>query len=136
MKGMKTGYTGWHKNSEGSANITEDRLPTFFSDESDFNVTFWNLNYGVTLGSNEESNGESSGEVAEKSNGIGNLNKTEKQIVTIIAENGNITQKDLAIQIGMSEGGVRKAMTKLKKAGIITREGSTKSGSWKVVDSK
>ena len=121
---------------KASANITEDRLPTFFSDESDFNVTFWNLNYGVTLGSNEESNGESSGEVAEKSNGIGNLNKTEKQIVTIIAENGNITQKDLAIQIGMSEGGVRKAMTKLKKAGIITREGSTKNGSWKVADSK
>lgn len=117
---------------KASANITEDRLPTFFSDESDFNVTFWNLNYGVTLGSN----GESSGEVAEKSNGIGNLNKTEKQIVTIIAENGNITQKDLAIQIGMSEGGVRKAMTKLKKAGIITREGSTKNGSWKVADSK
>ena len=121
---------------KASANITEDRLPTFFSDESDFNVTFWNLNYGVTLGSNEESNGESSREVAEKSNGIGNLNKTEKQIVTIIAENGNITQKDLAIQIGMSEGGVRKAMTKLKKAGIITREGSTKNGSWKVADSK
>ena len=121
---------------KASANITEDRLPTFFSDESDFNVTFWNLNYGVTLGSNEESNGESSGEVAEKSNGIGNLNKTEKQIVTIIAENGNITQKDLAIQIGMSEGGVRKAMTKLKKAGIITREGLTKNGSWKVADSK
>ena len=47
---------------KASANITEDRLPTFFSDESDFNVTFWNLNYGVTLGSNEESNGESSGE--------------------------------------------------------------------------
>ena len=117
---------------KASANITEDRLPTFFSDESDFNVTFWNLNYGVTLGSNEESNGE----VAEKSNGIGNLNKTEKQIVTIIAENGNITQKDLAIQIGMSEGGVRKAMTKLKKAGIIIREGSTKNGSWKVADSK
>ncbi|MCR4831965.1 MAG: winged helix-turn-helix transcriptional regulator [Butyrivibrio sp.] len=57
-------------------------------------------------------------------------------MVTIIAENGNITQKDLAIQIGMSEGGVRKAMAKLKKAGIITREGSTKSGSWKVADSK
>ncbi|SFG70906.1 hypothetical protein [Oribacterium sp. WCC10] len=35
------------KKYKASANITEDRLPTFFSDESDFNVTFWNLNYGV-----------------------------------------------------------------------------------------
>lgn len=30
---------------KASVNITEDRLPTFLSDESDFNVTFWNLNY-------------------------------------------------------------------------------------------
>ena len=117
---------------KASANITEDRLPTFFSDESDFNVTFWNLNYGVE----EISSGESSGEVTVKSNGENNLNNTEKQIIKLIAENCTITQKDLALQIGLSEGGIRKAMTKLKKAGIIMREGSTKSGNWKVVENK
>ena len=110
---------------KASVNITEDRLPTFFSDESDFNVTFWNLNYGVGQISSGESNGESSGEVTEKSNGIINLNNTEKQIIELIGENSTITQKDLALQIGLSEGGIRKAMTKLKKAGIIRREGST-----------
>ena len=117
---------------KASVNITEDRLPTFFSDESDFNVTFWNLNYGV----GQISSGESSGEVTEKSNGIINLNNTEKQIIELIGENSTITQKDLALQIGLSEGGIRKAMTKLKKAGIIRREGSTKSGIWKVVEDK
>ena len=66
---------------KASANITEDRLPTFFSDESDFNVTFWNLNYGVEQISSGESNGESSGEVTEKSDVIINLNNTEKQII-------------------------------------------------------
>ena len=106
---------------KASVNITEDRLPTFFSDESDFNVTFWNLNYGV----GQISSGESNGEVTEKSNGIINLNNTEKQIIELIGENSTITQKDLALQIGLSEGGIRKAMTKLKKAGIIRREGST-----------
>ena len=121
---------------KASVNITEDRLPTFFSDESDFNVTFWNLNYGVEQISGGESNGESSGEVTEKSNGIINLNNTEKQIIKLIGENSTITQKDLAVQIGLSEGGIRKAMTKLKKAGIIKREGSTKSGTWKVVEDK
>jgi len=121
---------------KASANITEDRLPTFFSDESDFNVTFWNLNYGVEQISSGESNGESSGEVTEKSDVIINLNNTEKQIIKLIAKNSAITQKELAIQIGLSEGGIRKAMTKLKNAGIIMREGSTKNGNWKVVEDK
>lgn len=64
------------------------------------------------------------------------MNNTEKQIIELIGENSTITQKDLALQIGLSEGGIRKAMTKLKKAGIIKREGSTKSGIWKVVEDK
>ncbi len=121
---------------KASANITEDRLPTFFSDESDFNVTFWNLNYGVEQISSGESNGESSGEVTEKSDVIINLNNTEKQIIKLIAKNSAITQKEIAIQIGLSEGGIRKPMTKLKNAGIIMREGSTKNGNWKVVEDK
>ena len=116
--------------------VQGDRLPTFFSDESDFNVTFWNLNYGVEQISSGESNGESSGEVTEKSDVIINLNNTEKQIIKLIAKNSAITQKELAIQIGLSEGGIRKAMTKLKNAGIIMREGSTKNGNWKVVEDK
>ena len=91
---------------KASVNITEDCLPTFFSDESDFNVTFWNLNYGVE----QISSGESSGEVTEKSNGIINLNNTEKQIIELIGEYSTITQKDLALQIGLSEGGIRKAV--------------------------
>lgn len=77
---------------KASANSTGDRLPTFFSDESDFNVTFWNLNYGVTLGSNEEG-----------SNGIGSLNNTEKQIVKLITENGAITPKDYDGYLGKSK---------------------------------
>ena len=56
-----------------------------------------------------------------------------KQIIELIGENSTITQKDLALQIGLSEGGIRKAMAKLKKAGIIRREGSTKSGIWSVM---
>ena len=69
-------------------------------------MTFWNLNYGVEQISSVESNGESSGEVTEKSDVIINLNNTEKQII------------------------------KLKNAGIIMREGSTKNGNWKVVEDK
>ena len=117
---------------KASANITEDRLPTFFSDESDFNVTFWNLNYGLEPGDNEEISGEVSDKVSDKSIGNANLSDTEKQILSLIKENSAITQKELASRIGISEIGIRKAMAKLKKDGIITREGSPKKGSWKI----
>lgn len=121
---------------KASANITEDRLPTFFSDESDFNVTFWNLNYGVNLQSDQqssgESNGESSGEVAEKKDSRNNLSATEQKIIDVITKKENVTQKEIADEIGMSEGGVRKAMSRLKNDGVISRVGSTKKGSWRI----
>ena len=117
---------------KASANITENRLPTFFSDESDFNVTFWNLNYGLEPGDNEEISGEVSDKVSDKSIGNANLSDTEKQILSLIKENSAITQKELPSRIGISEIGIRKTMAKLKKDGIITREGSPKKGSWKI----
>ena len=111
---------------KASANITEDRLPTFFSDESDFNVTFWNLNYRLNPGGD----GKVADKVADKNIHNVNLNNTEKQIIDLIAGNNTITQNELALNIGISEGGIRKAMTKLKQEGIIKREGSPKKGSW------
>jgi len=117
---------------KASANITEDRLPTFFSDESDFNVTFWNLNYGVEQSESKGSNREVSDKVSDKSIGNANLSDTEKQILGLIRENSTITQKELASRVGISEIGIRKAMAQLKKDGIITREGSPKKGSWKI----
>ncbi len=119
---------------KASANITEDRLPTFFSDESDFNVTFWNLNYGVEQSESKGSNREVSDKVSDKSIGNANLSDTEKQILSYISKNSYITQKELASQLGISEIGIRKAMAQLKKNGIIIREGSPKKGSWKVTN--
>ena len=119
---------------KASANITEDRLPTFFSDESDFNVTFWNLNYGVEQSESKGSNREVSDKVSDKSIGNANLSDTEKQILSYISKNSNITQKELASQLGISEIGIRKAMAQLKKNGMIIREGSPKKGSWKVTN--
>mgnify|MGYP002625620379 CR=1 FL=1 len=123
---------------KASANITEDRLPAFFSDESDFNVTFWNLNYGLEqIGSEKVSDKLSdkvSEKVSDKNFGNANLSDTEEQILRLKQENDNITQKQLASLVGISEIGIRKAMAQLKKNGIIIREGSPKKGSWKVVE--
>ena len=94
---------------KASANITEDRLPTFFSDESDFNITFWNLNYGVEQSESKGSKG-SNREVSDKSIGNANLSDTEKQILSYISKNSNITQKELASQLGISEIGIRKLL--------------------------
>ena len=81
----------------------------------------------------EQNINEVSDKVSDKSIGNANLSDTEKQILSYISKNSNITQKELASQLGISEIGIRKAMAQLKKNGIIIREGSPKKGSWKVM---
>ena len=58
------------------------------------------------------------------------LSNTEQRIIEILTTNNRITQKEIAAQIGLSEGGVRKAMMQLKKSGIIFHDGPTKGGKW------
>ena len=75
-------------------------MPVFFSDESDFSVTFWNLNYTEKNQGGEESRGEVTEKVAEKKL----LTSTEKKIIEIIMADSNVTQKEIALKIGISEG--------------------------------
>ena len=41
-----------------------------------------------------------------------------------------ITVKELAVKTGLTEDGVRYHMNKMRRAGILVREGSTKAGKW------
>ena len=61
------------------------------------------------------------------------LNKTEKAIIDLIKQNNNITQKDLSIQLNVSESTVKRNTNKLKKKGLLDREGSDKNGYWKIL---
>ena len=58
----------------------------------------------------------------------------ENAIITAIKENPDIQLKDLAVLLDISVDGVRWHLTKLKKKGVITREGSSRNGKWVVVE--
>lgn len=61
--------------------------------------------------------------------------KTTQKILLAIANNPNVTQKELAVMIGIIPDGIKKAMEGLKKARLIGRIGGKKGGHWEVVGS-
>lgn len=60
------------------------------------------------------------------------LNETEKQIIQIIMNNQNVTQKELAGKIKLSERTIKRNTNKLKEKGILERIGADKNGYWKI----
>ena len=60
------------------------------------------------------------------------LTKTEKQIIQLIIKNPNMTQKEIAEQIKITEKTVKRNMNKLKQKGILERIGADKNGYWKI----
>ena len=61
--------------------------------------------------------------------------KTTHKILLAITNNPNVTQKELAVMIGITPDGIKKAMEGLKKARLIGRIGGKKGGHWEVVGS-
>ena len=59
---------------------------------------------------------------------------TEKAVIEIIKENPNITRKELATRLNLSEAGVRYNTDKLQTKGILRRVGGKKEGWWEVID--
>ena len=55
---------------------------------------------------------------------------TREKLIGEIAHNPSITAKRLAEIAGLSEDGVRYHLKQMRKEGILTREGSSKSGKW------
>ena len=54
-------------------------------------------------------------------------------IIKLIKENPSITQKEIAKELKMTRDGVKYNMNVLKEMSIISREGSTKKGNWKII---
>ena len=53
--------------------------------------------------------------------------------IKLIKENPSITQKEIAKELKMTRDGVKYNMNVLKEMSIISREGSTKKGKWKII---
>jgi len=59
--------------------------------------------------------------------------KTREKILDEIMKNKNITQKELAFNVGLSEKGIEWNLKKIKDKGIIERIGGAKGGYWKII---
>ena len=58
------------------------------------------------------------------------LNEKQKQILSMIEKNPDITTKELVISVQLTENAVYKNIKLLKEKGLIKREGAKKNGRW------
>ena len=54
----------------------------------------------------------------------------EKQVLILLDENPSLSASEIAEHIGISKRGVEKQLKKFKELGVITRQGSDKTGLW------
>ena len=87
-----------------------------------FSENYIRMSFPISL-KNEQTVGETVGETA-------------RGILIRIKENPYVTREELSKQLNITVRGVEYNLRKLKKMGILVREGSTKSGKWIVVTKK
>lgn len=60
--------------------------------------------------------------------------KTKNLIINMMKENPSITMQQLAEKIGVTPKAIEKQIMRLRAVGTIQREGSNRSGTWKVIE--
>jgi len=65
--------------------------------------------------------------------GENSTQKTTQKIIEAITKKSDITQKELATIIGITEDGVKYHITRLRKQGLLKRIGPDKGGYWEVL---
>ena len=112
---------------------TDALAPLFRSQHGSFFLTLKNLNYGLNEG--EESGKESGKKTGKENRGrILLCEEVMTKILMLLKANPNMTIAMVAEATGLSGKQAERSMDKLKKAGFLIREGSTKAGRWIVVD--
>lgn len=107
-----------YRNAE---NFKEDKLPTFYSDKSQFTVIFPNLNYGYK---EEEDGGQKGGQKR--------YSNRQDEILSLIKHNPKMIRKEMSDSIGINESAIQKHIEQLKQRGIIKRIGGSRGGYWKI----
>lgn len=77
-------------------------------------------NVGINVGTNDGTNDGTNG----------GLSENERQIINLITVNNRLTIKDAAQALSLSQRQVERLFASLKSKGILSRQGSTKSGNW------
>jgi len=100
---------------------SDEFLPVFHSTASSFKVVLKNVNY-------TENKNTDDGEINFGLN-FG-LNNVQKNIIELLRNNPKTTMADIAETMGMTKRNIENHIGRLKKNGIIEREGAKKNGRW------
>ena len=57
-------------------------------------------------------------------------NETQKKIITLMKANPNIAAGQIADEIGINKRNVKSNISKMKKDGLVEREGAKRNGRW------
>ena len=72
-------------------------------------------------------------EIGEDNVGINTeISETERQLLTLIAEDGKITAALAAESLGISKRQAERLFASLRNKGVISRQGGSKSGIWTI----
>jgi ATP-dependent DNA helicase RecG len=72
-------------------------------------------------------------EVTGKKPGAKTTQKTVQGIIALIRQNPAITRQELAIELGITESGIKYHLKKMQDKGLLRRVGPDKGGHWEVV---
>lgn len=123
---------------EFQVNYSEDKKPLFRSDRYQFTVVMPNLNYGTVeekeafISEMKEKNGANDAKNGAK---VGTKKENAKnEIIERIKENPQITQNELATELGVSRRTVQRMLEDLIKNNRVVRVGSKRAGYWEIVE--
>ena len=128
MERRGSGFKKIMQSYEVEPNYAGDKKPVFYSNATEFRVILKNLNF-----KNDVLNDKN--DVLNDKNDVLNDIKSKKEgnILKEILRRPQITQKELAIQIGASIATVQRIIKKLIKEGKLVRMNGKKNGYWKIL---
>ncbi|MDR1731625.1 MAG: DeoR family transcriptional regulator [Synergistaceae bacterium] len=105
------------------------RQPVFFSDDSWFITTLYNLNYGM-----EEDANVTKDVTINVTKDVTKGKSRHDQLMELIATDGALTSAQLSQTMNVTKRTVLRDLEELKNAGIITRVGGKRFGHWEIVN--
>ena len=145
--------------TEKLPNFLQGKKPQYQTEATSFYTTFYNLNwnesgripveevanrvnstlekYPVNEEGSEKKYPVNGNSTLEKYPVNRNINKpvgrTAQRIIDMVISNPMITREKMAEELGISLDGVKKQIKNLRERGILTHEGSDKSGYWRII---
>ena len=127
MKFMDRRGSGFDKIINGTNRLFDDNKNhvEFYATETHFSVVIYNANY------ENSDHGTINGIINGTINGT--INENEKIVYILMKENPKITVTEIIEKTNIPRRTINRIITSLKEKEMIDREGSNKSGHWKIL---